>query len=281
MLFSLPAARTGRVIGFFAVSALTVAVAAPAARADLKVVTTTTTSGGAGRSTTTTSTNYYKGGKFRSETKEAVILIDGSGKIITLNTAKKTYSEMSFSDMMNNPYMRMVDLKTSVNLKPGGKKKIIVGKPAKNYVYTATIQMSLSQEALKQMKGRSQGAAPPPLPTIVMEGEQWVTESVQVPAKAVANSMSALASLPGMKNLMDKLASIKGLPLESRITMTFKGGPPNARNMKPQVTSSVASSLSEAPLSDSLFKIPADYTKQAAGGFPGMGGAMPAGRARP
>jgi hypothetical protein len=280
MLFSLPAARTGRVIGFFAVSALTVTVAAPAAHADLKVVTTTTTSGGAGRSTTTTSTNYYKGGKFRSETKEAVILIDGSGKIITLNPAKKTYSEMSPAEMLNNPYMRMVDLKTSVNLKPGGKKKTIVGKVAKNYIYTATIQMSLSQAALNQMKGRGGApSAPPKLPTIVMEGEQWVTESVQVPAKAVSNSMSAMASLPGMKNLMDKLASIKGLPLESRITMTFKGGPPNAQNMKPQVTTSVASSLSEAPLSDALFKVPAGYTKQAGMGMPGM--PMPAGRPRP
>jgi hypothetical protein len=84
-----------------------------------------------------------------------------------------------------------------------------------------------------------------------------------------------MASLPGMKNLMEKLSSIKGVPLDSRVTMTFKGGP---ANMKPQVTTSTATSLSEAPLSDSLFKIPAGYTKAAGGGLPGMGG--PAGRPR-
>jgi hypothetical protein len=252
MLFSLSAARPGRVIGFFVAAAATVAVTASVARADVKLVANMTTGG-----TTQTVTNYYKGNKVRSETKSSVVLMDSSGKMTMLNPTRKTYMVVSMGDM---PGMNMVDVSSSVDIKPGGKTKTILGKPAKNYVYTATIKMSLKKAALDQMKASGRmPKQPPQLPTFVLQGENWVTEAVNLPKGAVATSLSGLNSLPGMKPIMDKFAAIKGVSLESRATITFKGGP---QNMKPQTTSFAATSISETILPDALFQIPAGYTKQ-------------------
>ena len=252
MPFSLAAARPGRVIGFFAAAVATVAATAPAAYADLTMVTKTTSG-----STTQTVTNYYKGTKFRSESKDYIILVDGKGQILMLNPAKKTYMVLSLG---NNPMLQMFDLSSSVDIKPGGKTKTILGKPTKNYLYTATIKMSLKKAALDQMKARgAQMRQPPQMPTIVLSGENWVTEAVNVPRGAVANSLSGLSAMPGMNAIMQKFATMKGVPLESKVTTTFKGGPPS---LKPQTTTTLASSLSESPLSDALFQVPAGYTKQ-------------------
>lgn len=256
------------------------------ARADVKLVSKVTQLGGntPQDAKDVVTTSYYKGKKFRSESPDAVILWDGdSGKMYSLNPARKTYTVVSMAGA--NPMMNLFDFKTDVTIKPGGKTKTVLGKPAKNYLYTVTINMAMKKGAMEQMMGaapgvRSGASAPPPkappLPTVIVQGENWVTESVALPAGAGSGSFAALAQqVPGMRGALQKLANMKGLPLETRITTTVKGGPPNmpSRARSGNGFSTVATSLSEAPLPDSLFRVPADYKeapRQARpGGMPG------------
>jgi Tfp pilus assembly major pilin PilA len=245
-----------------------------AAHADLKMVQKTAANG-----TITTTTSYFKNGKFRTDSRQSIVIMVGE-KLLTLSPTRKTYTETTMN-RAGGGMAQMMDFKTTSVIKPGGKTKTILGKPAKNYVYTLTMQMVPSKEALQQMKASGR-PLPAQFPSIIIEGEQWVSEAVKMPTGAVANSMRAIAEMPGMKEIIAKFAAIKGAPLETRQTMTFKNMPAAAAEAaKPQTITTTTTEISEAPLSDSLFQVPAGYKKMAAPTMPGAPGGGMAPRPKP
>jgi hypothetical protein len=198
-------------------------------------------------------------------------------KMYSLNMENKTYQLINFQEMANNPMMKMMDVKTDVALKPGGKTKTIVGKPTKNYLYTASIKMSFNKEMMANMAKQNGGQVPqnlPQLPSFKITGEMWVTEKVNLPPGSVAAAMTSLSAVPGMKPLMEKFRAIKGVALETTQTVEILGGQSSGQNQK---TATVTEAISETALPDSLFTVPADFRKvqpmqpgmMGAGGRPG------------
>ena len=249
--------------------------AAPAARADVKIVSKVTITGlpaaapaSAGKQTVTA---YYKGMKIRTEAAGTVTIFDAAAKTLTtLTPAKKTYTVASTANPTPNPMMAMMDVQTTATLKPGGKTKTIAGKPAKNYLWQANVSLGMK----KSPKASAQASQMPsgPLVTIQMNGEQWTTEAVKMPASGnslVVSMMSGPAkSVPGLAPLMAKFAQIKGLPLSATLTQTIKqsaammamGGASAKVPQKISTTTEVVS-LQESPLPDSLFVVPTGFQK--------------------
>ncbi|GAB4458113.1 MAG: hypothetical protein OHK0029_18880 [Armatimonadaceae bacterium] len=234
---------------------------ASAVRADLKIQANVITNGK--KESTTT---YYKGSMMRSEEGSNVIIFDGSKNIAySLNTANKTYQVINFGEMTKNPAFQMMDIKSNVSLKPGGKTKTILGKPAKNYVYSATVKFTMKPEAMERIKAQSGGNATPNLeammPTVTITGETWVTEALSMPSGGAAGAMATLQNVPGVSDLMKKFKTIKGVPLESTQTVKVAGGM-GAANQRNVTTKTIATAISQASLPSSLFEVPKGYTKQ-------------------
>jgi hypothetical protein len=73
-----------------------------------------------------------------------------------------------------------------------------------------------------------------------------------------------------LKTLAEKIATIKGTPLSSRIEVIIKPGDGKAPDVNvlpipkdPIIVVNEVKSISEDPLADSLFTVPADYKKVA------------------
>jgi len=127
------------------------------------------------------------------------------------------------------------------------------------------------------------------MPTVEMTGEQWTTDAIPFSAncaKMRAANMSKKMPplmLKGMKTLVDKMGVITGLPLSSKVTVNIKlpaaaAGLPGAPS-GPITTTNEVTEVSDAPLADELFAVPADYKKvdapkPAATGGPAPGGAI-------
>lgn len=277
--------RSGAVAVMGAAAAL---LTASMARADIKIVSEITITGmpAAARQSAPgvsdkpmTTTVYYKGSKQRTETGNTVQIYDAAAdQMYTLDTDKKTYSVISPSKMLEgvagNPFLDMMKFDTTASVKAGGATKNIAGKPATNYVYSATIKITMDN-----LPPEAAGS----LPTMEMKGEQWATESLSLPSafqKAGLNNMARRMPpmmVKGMKPLIDELAKIKGAPLSSRMSMSFivPPGSPAAGSVpkEPIVTTTEVKSISEETLSDSLFEIPTGYKKVEAPKTPGIPGA--------
>ena len=262
---------------------------ATTARADVKVVSQVTITGlpagaaSAQSSKPQTVTAYYKGTKVRTEAANTVTIYDGKTNMVTtLSPASKTYTVASVAAPAANPMMAMMDVKTTATLKPGGKTKTIAGKPAKNYVWQANIAMGMKPSAKQNANSQMPSG---PLVTIQMNGEQWTTDAVKLPAGSKSMVMSMMSgpakAIPGLSPLMDKFAQIKGLPLSATLTQAFKqsaammamGGAKSNVPPKPITVTTNVLSLSEKPLTDTLFAVPAGYQKVAIK-TPMMPGAM-------
>jgi hypothetical protein len=149
---------------------------------------------------------------------------------------------------------------------------------------------------------------------VKMDGEQWVTDAIALPARWVSATLfgagafaisSPLDDMPlppdvpvDLKEFLTKVAAIRGFPLSGRtnfdITVRFTEQaiaqakshsssnpkdklPEGPMNIKVSLNNEVQS-ITEAPLRDSLFVVPAGYRKVPAptkqGGFPGLPDAM-------
>lgn len=286
----------------FVFSSLLTLAAGPAARADIKVVSHVTanmmgTQGasleGAGQHTSTV-TMYYHGDRIRMESDNgmghSVLLIDvAAGRMYTLKPATKTYTERSIGagPPQASRMMSAMDVKTKALLTPIAAKKTIAGKPAHGYTFKATITVAL-KGGMAGMSGApaspsgSAPAKPQPVGSVEMSGEEWVTDAVRLPGKGLSGAFTALgggtSQLPGTRELTDKLAKIKGLPLAQTETIigtglfgAFLSGAraPQATGPRPKGPmrggfrlSSEATSVTEGPLPASLFQIPAGYKKE-------------------
>lgn len=246
---------------------LLLTLTAGAARADLKVVAKTTVG-----ERSTTVTTYYKGSKARVETGNSVIITDGSsGKTYILNPQKKTYTLIRANDpnmQQASGMMQMFDI--SADVKPGGKSKTILGKTVKNYVFTITMKPNAAfKTRMDEAKKKNPNAQIPPIANMVVtvRGEEWVSDALGVSAAGNAVMMQQLMSMPNFRNVAQKFSIMKGVSLESNTSTSF--------GTQSQTSKTVATSVSQSPLSDSLFDVPVGYKLEpmgaASGGRPGMG----------
>ena len=229
-----------------------------AAQADLKLVQKSTMEGDLGKRLQKAEsapqapmvTTYYKGGRMRTEAGERVTIFDGE-RTLLLNPKKKTYQAIpkNAGAELANPMLAMMDIKADVSVKPTGKSQMIQGKMAQQYVLTMTMKLG--------MKAATEGASKedmPQIPPITSKTELWTVEfpGITLGAGAARQAMPAgMGNLPFVKDLTDKLKSIKGIPLQTTMTQDVMG-------KKMNVTVKTLS-LSEAPLPESLFAPPAGY----------------------
>jgi hypothetical protein len=258
-----------RVMAATAVVALSVTLA----RADVKIVSEVTIKGAPKAAQAQVSdkpfitTVYYKASRQRTETDKGVTITDLDGdKFYTLDPVKKTYYVMSSKDIekmaAENPMLAMIKVDTSTTVTPTAETKSIAGKMAKKYAYTTIMKMGMegADDSISAM-----------LPIITINGEQWTTEEITLPVDyrkfAQSNFMRSMPPMmaKGIKDMVDKMADIKGIPLSSIITVTVKPSekaPPQAASAFPKdpiVTTTEVKSITEGPLDDALFTVPADY----------------------
>jgi hypothetical protein len=230
-----------------------------------------------------TMTTFYKGDRMRQEQGAMVTITDyKEGTITTLDPKKKTFYVSKISDTMNavanNPFLETLKLDVKADVKPGTETKSILGKSAKNVKFNATFTFS-SKDG-----GDSPIAAF--MPTIILKGEQWVTEEVKVPGdpKQMLQQMN-LSRGPmamfggGMKEFTEKMGSVPGFPLLNSTTMEFvfpPTAPPQVQEQmggKPMTTLTEVKSISEEVLDEALFKAPEDFKEVKAPETPAFPGA--------
>ncbi|GAB4458118.1 MAG: hypothetical protein OHK0029_18900 [Armatimonadaceae bacterium] len=260
----------------FVLAAFAVALSSVSARADLKIVTQMKVTGApeaAQGQVPPTTTTFIKGDRVRVEQGKTITITDyKSNVIVTLDPVKKTYSEMNLNaltDAAKNPMMAMFKMDVKADVKPTGKTKELLGRTVKEYKYSATVSMSVDPNA-------GEDTPLPPgiadmLPTVMISGENWVSDTIQFPIdpnKLMSQSMQGMLSMfgAGMKDFQEKMAAIPGYPLETRTLVEVVFPPTAPKEMigetpGPVTTTTTVTSISEEPLPDSLFDIPADYEK--------------------
>ena len=260
------------------------------AHADLKIVQKSSVDGpnlgalgGAGGAAVkpgdTSVSTYYKGNKTRVEDATGITITDSdAGTVTKLDLKKKTYSTIKMAELTKNaegtasPFLDMIDMKIKAEVKPGGHEKLVAGKKTSDWIWTATIGMS--------MKGGDSGEGGE-MASISIEGEQWTSEEITLPA-TTGKAPTTTAALPGlngagmggmlgmmlknpsMKSLTQKMAVIKGFPLLTSMKMSIKSPFAEAQGLdvsKPISMKSEAITLSEEELPASLFAVPEGFRK--------------------
>lgn len=233
---------TTHVLALVAVTALAVL---PAAAADLTIVYKVTGSDGKA----STATDYYTHDKFRSGDGAHDSIFDvAAGRIVTIDHARKEYSEMTVAEMeaavkaaaaqmdaaMQNmpPAMRekMAGMMGAggVKVTPGSDSRTIAGYPTQPYVITI---------------GPSRT-------------ETWNTTALTPPLDA--GEMTRLQALAGpagrsMGNALEEFKKIKGMALASSSTVSVMG--------RTITTSREATEVKTGPVPATAFEIPAGYKK--------------------
>lgn len=225
-----------------------------------------------------TSTTYMKGVRSRTESGTTVTITDGEkGTIATLDLKAKTYYITKLEDIAKqaNPLAELMDIKITGDVTPLDKTQEILGKKAVGYKTSFTFSITPKPGA-----GLPAGNDGEPFMTMVLEGEQWATESVALDAKALASSVQSnlrgmARMLPNAKAMSEKMSQIKGLTLKSTMSFSMKSALPiPGLGDKPMITKIEALSVSEEALPDSLFEVPKDFkeVKPPAGpAIPGFG----------
>lgn len=269
--------RYHRLSGIAVMTMAALCAAIGAAHADLKLEQTTTVKGqeitpGATQKASTSTTKtvmYYKGVKQRTESGNSVSIYDGTtDKIYLLDTKTKTYSVTSTADIMTqggaNPMADMVDFDGKADVTDTGEEKLVAGKTAHHYRYTLTITLSVKKDGPAAIAAM--------LPSFTLSGDQWTVVTADSEAVNKTRATGMLSQLPpgmgkGLKPLMEKMSTIKGIPLESVQTMKITPNPSAPEEMKaqfptePLVSDTKTLTVSETDLDDALFAVPADYKK--------------------
>jgi hypothetical protein len=242
--------------GWLALAGLT----AGAAHADLTYTTTLS-----GANNTGQITSYMKGSRFRTEIAGRVTITDGT-RTWLINPEKKTYSvvanqklESSMNPMMEQ-FNQMIDMSLLASVKPGGKTRTILGKPAQNYVFS--IDMKMKFKPGSGPKGAT-GEKPMTLPQMKTTGEIWATQVLPPPPRR--SNMMNLANGFRMLGAAGQSAGaafdkVKGFPLETNLKQVTTGSsiPGGGKGSNVSVKMTVTS-LKADPLPDSLFVPPAGF----------------------
>lgn len=241
-----------------------------------------------------TVTLFYKGANARLEVSgEPALVQDGKANIIYgLNPAPKTYYMTVPTEV--EPGIGSPD-KDDVNLdlRQTGKTATFAAMSAHQYLVTGSVARPRSERFLndREGKGPEDDRAPndrrrsiPLTPAQwSITGEIWLSDSYKFPSKEntlFAAQLAASSAGPFQQPLADALDKHKGLPLLSRITVNYipassEGRPLNryggvvegAKASTTAITTFTTwtvKSVSEAPLSGTLFQAPLSDTLVAA-----------------
>jgi hypothetical protein len=189
-------------------------------------------------------TTWYKSDLMRIDTPDMTTIFDAkSGKAITIDHKRKLYSEVA--DAVNP--MTGVKVDATATVSPTTEVLVIAGKNAHKNLVDLNVTMNMDG-------GFS--------PKINVHMDLWTTEDLKT-AYSPAHLMRVFA--PMLKNVLDpakvqelsaELSKIKGFPLNNK--MTVNSGQSSGPMMELET---VVDSISEDPLGDDIFQIPADYKK--------------------
>lgn len=259
---------TNKITGNGALTAVIagVSLAGSAARADLTYVTKMT----AGKNATSTTT-YIKGNKLRTEIDGGTTITDGT-RTWLIDTSKKTFSVVANEKVgqMGGPmveqFRQMIDVKMDTSVKPGGKARTILGKPARNYIFSMSMKMSFKPgSGPKAPSGDGNRAMT--LPVLKLTGESWTTDALPVPAGLIksAGAGAVFSRLGMLGSPVQKSAaafdSMKGFPLETTLSQSMSGMPKGQKAPKEsdRTVKFAVVSLKTDALPDSLFLPPKGF----------------------
>jgi hypothetical protein len=224
--------------------------------ADLKIVSTMRRESRGVSSSPQTITTYVKGGLVRTESGGMVSIADASQKrLIAIDAKGKTYSIVPLGPPKGTvPAREGLKATASGKVTPTPDRRKVAGLSARRFVATARVRQSIPT--------MSPGSA-----EVLIEMEQWVSESVALPessrrlAGAFGLAFGMRAVDPAFKALSAEFAKIKGLPLASRVTLKpiSRGGVMSSA--RPLTVVTEVRSVSHPKLSDALFRVPAGYKK--------------------
>lgn len=261
------------------------AVFSAVVRADVTIVQTMTMEGGmasmAGQNVTPKTTTRIKGLKSRTDIElpngGISTIADLVAKQITIlrhdqKTAQIVIAPAPGTASTTTAPPITGTMKMDASVTPTGKSQVIDGFKCDEFSFTTTMSMAevgganVPPEAAAMMKDMS----------MVMKGSMWVTKDAPGGAEyltyqnALASAdLSAAAaglsgmSLPGMEKMMKAMASVNGLAYMTEMTMTIEGSGPMAdmmRQMGAMKMTTRTTSISAAPISEDVLKVPAGYT---------------------
>jgi acylphosphatase len=141
----------------------------------------------------------------------------------------------------------------TADVKPGGKTKIIAGKTAKNYLYTATMKAVVRGNARQFL-------------TMHLRGEVWMAPDIVLSPRVRRMEDATFVRSLGpfaraAKPLLAKFGKIKGYPVSSRQTSTvvLSRGDQDAATKQVMTETETATLISQEPLDPSLFIVPTTY----------------------
>lgn len=168
----------------------------------------------------------YKDGTMRTETENGALLVN-KDRVIVIDNQKKVWSATPAGRTPGalEPMLSMVKMRTRTAVLPGKNPKVILGKQTKHWIVVA--QIAIDVPAMGAMLGGDSKNAEKPKPlTMKFRTEMWTTEEVNVGSGAAALGMGR--AMPGsamFKEMLDKMATIPGLPLRVVMTQSFDGMP--------------------------------------------------------
>lgn len=243
------------------------ALAAGAAHADLTYVTRISSSadGKGGESTT-----YIKGNRVRSDVggrdAKRITITDGT-RTWLINNENKTYSVVANQKLQSatNPMMeqfnQMIDVSMSASVKPGGKTRTILGKSARNYLFSVEVKMKFKPGSGPK---NARGDAAMRLPAMQAKGEIWTTDTLPTPPRGGQDPAAMFRNFemlgPSGRAASAAFAKVKGFPLETILSqITSKSSlPGEEKGGKTSVKMSVVS-LKTDPIADSVFAPPKGF----------------------
>jgi hypothetical protein len=233
------------------------AFAAVAAQADLKIVSKTTVSTKRGP-VVVSIISFFKGSMIRVDDRDVSEITDSrTHKTTFINHTKRIYTVVSETQTSKTvaASIKSQHMKISAHIRPTGKKKMIVGKNASEYLGDLTISGDFPQQ-------------PGSTARAIIHLDEWT-----IPAAGISISQSAMLGTVGtllqslnnvgnMKQVTTELAKVKGIPLNINVSAvmtitTAGGGAPQTQNHTYVTEAQV---VNEGPLPASAFAIPKGYT---------------------
>lgn len=190
-------------------------------------------------------TTYYKGDYMRSDVRDITTIFDSkSGKAMIVDAKRKEYAELGDDSSSQMTITAKASVSTTTD------HKTIAGHDANRY--RASIQMVISQQGMTQ--------------NMDMQMDMWAATDLKTPFEPahLVQSLAGMlrgADIQGMEDFTKEMSKVSGFPLEQLITVTVAGMPTGATSGPMMTFDSVADSIDESPLADSLFQVPSDYKK--------------------
>jgi hypothetical protein len=277
----------------FSKSLFLIAAMAVAARADFSY--TSTRKGGAGNQSGEVTKHYLKGQKMMMDSGNRVILIDFDAQTVTtIQTAQKTYTVANFVDLGQT--LQQTGAEISADVKETGQHKTINGFNASEFLMTIQVEMAQARAGMKMQMEMDLWVSPD-VPGSQELKAFYQKNMGRFPWAAMAPGGNP-SMQKAMVDLQRKMAGLNGVPVMEVVRMKAAGSGGDAQNAQlaqararleemqkqggPQAaaaaqalarmgggsgggsmfeTTMESTNFSTAAIPDSVFAIPAGFTK--------------------